>query len=60
MLFLNDNLDITQQLGKKYISDQNGLKTELAAQHDSLVVQNQAQLAAYKRELTKIHKPNKS
>lgn len=53
MLFLNDNLDITQQLGKKYISDQNGLKNELAATHDSLVVQNQAQLAAYKRELDK-------
>jgi hypothetical protein len=54
MLFLNDNLDITQQLGKKYISDQSGLKTE-SWRHNMIVCRSKSSAigCAYKRELDK-------
>jgi hypothetical protein len=51
MVLLTDNLDLTTKLGQQYAADQEGVKTQLATLHDSLMIQNQAQLAAYKKEL---------
>lgn len=51
LALLTDNLDLTTKLGQQYIADKDGLTSQLASLHDSLMTQNQAQMAAYKKEL---------
>lgn len=51
LALLTDNLDLTTKLGQQYLADKEGLTSQLANLHDSLMIQNQAQMAAYKKEL---------
>ncbi|MEA5401370.1 DUF3300 domain-containing protein [Arcicella sp. DC2W] len=51
LALLTDNLDLTTKLGQQYLADKDGFTSQLASLHDSLAVQNQAQMAAYKKEL---------
>lgn len=51
LVLLTDNIDLTTKLGQQYIADKDGFTNQLASLHDSLMVQNQAQMAAYKKEL---------
>ncbi|MEA5259806.1 hypothetical protein VB264_18560 [Arcicella aquatica] len=51
LLLLTDNIDLTTKLGQQYVADKDGLTTQLASWHDSLMIQNQTQMATYKKEL---------
>lgn len=51
LVLLTDNITLTSQLGQQYASNKEAFAQQLAAKHDSLVIQNQAQIAAYQKAL---------
>ncbi len=51
LTLLTNNIDLTTKLGGQFKADPTTLNTQLAALHDSLNVQNQYEIAAFKKQL---------
>ena len=51
LTLLTNNIDLTTRLGEHYKSNPTALNERLAAIHDSLNVQNQYEIAAYKKQM---------
>ncbi len=51
MTFLTNNIELTSKLGNRYKENASQVNGQLAALHDSLNVQNQIEIAAYKKQL---------
>lgn len=51
LTLLTNNIDLTTRLGAHYKSNPEALNERLAALHDSLNVQNQYEIAAYKKQM---------
>lgn len=51
MSILTNNLALTTEVGKQYVADKEAYNQFLAAKHDSLVIQNDREVAYYKKQL---------
>ncbi|MDB5272799.1 MAG: hypothetical protein JWO58_1166 [Chitinophagaceae bacterium] len=51
LMLLTDNISLAEDLGHQYAANPSGFSHQLALKHDSLAIQNQQEIADYKKQM---------